>query len=91
MTLGQEVDLLLDPVCIVFAVNCEIFNDTIKIGAIYLEPQCTEAQVHLSGGGATVVVDLPPEWLNRPNALVAWSVELPHHHEQVQRRAAVPG
>jgi hypothetical protein len=37
-----------------------------------------------------VVVDLPPEWLNRQNALVAWSVELPYHHEQVQQRVAVP-
>jgi hypothetical protein len=89
--MSKEVDLLLDPICIVFAVNCEILPEVVKVGAIYLEPFCVDQTVHLSGDGATVVVDLPLEWLNRQNALVAWSVELPYHHEQVQQRAAVPG
>ena len=89
--MSKEVDLLLDPICTVFAVNCEILPEVVKVGAIYLEPFCVDQAVHLGGDDASVVVDLPPEWLNRQNALVAWSVELPYHHEQVQQRAAVPG
>jgi len=77
----QEVDLLLDPICTIFAINCEILPEHVKIGAIYVEPLRADRVVHLSSEDATVVLDLPPEWLNRQNALVAWSVELPHHYE----------
>lgn len=89
--MSKEVDLLLDPICTIFAVNCEILPEFVKVGAFYLEPFCVDRTVHLAGDDATVVVDLPLDWLNRQNALVAWSVELPYHHEQVQQRAAVSG
>jgi len=89
--MSKEVDLLLNPICTIFAVNCEILPESVKVGAIYIEPFTVEQAVHLSGEDANVEVDLPPQWLNRQNALIAWSVELPYHHEHVQQRAAVPG
>lgn len=80
LLMPKEVDLLLDPICTIFAANCEILPEAVKVGAIYLEPHCADQTVHLSSEDATVVVDLPLEWLNCRNALVAWSVELPYHH-----------
>ena len=74
-------DLLLDPINTIFCVNCQLMESSLRVGAIYLEPLLTSTIVSLSDGSDTIVIDLPPELLNRTKPQFAWQVEFHLHVE----------
>jgi hypothetical protein len=73
-------ELLLDPICTIFAIDCTCTSDFLHVGAMYIEPLIQSQTVHLSSGDATLAVSLPPELLHRPTPTRAWDVELPIRH-----------
>lgn len=77
-------DLLIDPVCTVFAVNCRVEGSTLHCGALYLEPLIPYKSIRLAYAGATLDVQLPLDLLNQPAPYRAWNVELSLSHEQVR-------
>ena len=72
-------DLLLDPINTIFAVNCQLMPQSLRVGAIYIEPLLTSTVVTLSDGDVTITVDLPPELLNQMRPKFAWQTELHLH------------
>ena len=74
-------DLLMDPECTVFAVNCELEDSTLHCGALYLEPLIPSQLIRLTHNGATLEVEIPPELVNQPVPYRAWNVELPLRNE----------
>ena len=80
-------DLLLNPIRIAWAVNCEIEEDSIRIGALYLEPRIPSQIIRLTSGSDIFDVVLPEELLHSAQSLRAWNIELPLHtyDEQVRQ------
>lgn len=77
-------DLLIDPVCTVFAVNCRVEGSTLHCGALYLEPLVPYKSIRLAYAGATLDVQLPLDLLNQPAPYRAWNVELSLSHEPLR-------
>lgn len=73
----MQVDVLRSPLNNAFAVNCEIEDNTITCGALYLAPRIQTPLMRLAYETVSVDVELPSELLNRPDALRAWSVTFP--------------
>lgn len=76
----SRYDLLLDPINTIFAVNCELTENSLRVGAIYCEPLLTSSIVTLSDGTDRINIVLPLELLNKTKPLSAWQVEF-HLHE----------
>lgn len=77
-------DLLIDPVCTVFAVNCRVEGSTLHCGALYLDPLVPYKSIRLAYAGATLDVQLPLDLLNQPAPYRAWNVELSLSHEPLR-------
>ena len=52
-------------------------EDSVRIGALYLEPNVPDQFIRLESGSDIFDVVLPSEFLHREEALRAWNVELP--------------
>lgn len=70
-------DLLRNPVNMCWAVNCLVEEDTVTIGALFLEPQVPGSIIRLQSGSDKIDVLIPEEYLRRSESLRAWNVELP--------------
>ena len=64
-----------------WAINCQVEEDSVRIGAIYLEPQIPSPNIRLESGSDKIDVLIPEEYLGRSESLRAWNVELPAPHE----------
>jgi hypothetical protein len=80
MSKSSTYELLLDPICTIFAIDCTLTGELLHVGAMYIEPLIQSQIVHLSSGDATLAVSLPEDLLHRPTPTRAWNVELPIHH-----------
>lgn len=80
MSKSSVYELLLDPICTIFAIDCTLTAGFLQVGAMYIEPLIQSQVVHLSSGDATLAVSLPEDLLHRPTPTRAWNVELPLHH-----------
>lgn len=78
--MSKQYDLLLDPITTVFAVNCVLEPDHLKVGAIYLEPLLVSPIVTLTDGTDRINIVLPAELLNKTKPQSAWMVQF-HLHE----------
>ena len=74
-------DILIDPINTVFAVNCEVEEDALHCGALYLEPLVQSQFIRLTHDGASIDVELPPELIGQAAPQKAWNVTLPLRHE----------
>jgi hypothetical protein len=74
-------ELLLDPICTIFAIDCTINSTSIHVGALYVEPLIQSEIVQLADGDAKLSVSLPFDLLHRPTPTRAWDIELPIHHD----------
>jgi hypothetical protein len=72
-----QFDLLLDPICTIFAINCRVSGSTLEIGALYLEPLIQDSLVTLSHEDVTLKAELPLSLLHSPRAFIAVDYELP--------------
>ena len=70
-------DLLRNPVNFAWAVNCYVEEDSVRIGALYLEPQIPTDIIRLAHNGQHVDVLIPDEYLNKVESMRAWNVDLP--------------
>jgi hypothetical protein len=70
-------DLLRNPVNFAWAVNCLVEEDSVHIGALYLEPQIPDPNIRLAYNERYVDVIIPEEYIKRTESLRAWNVELP--------------
>lgn len=77
-------DLLRNPINSMWAINCLVEEDTVRIGALYLEPGLPNNQVRLSHDDESIMVTVPDEYLRRTEALRAWNVELPFVNESAR-------
>ena len=73
----MKFDLMMDPIHTIFAIDCQVTRDKLKVGAIYLDPMIQSAVVQLSSGAATLRVELPSQLLNRSVPTTGWDVEFP--------------
>lgn len=73
----MQYDLLLNPGRFAWAVNCSVGEDSVRIGALYLEPNVPDPNIRLTDGSDIFDVVLPDEYLRQPSAQRAWNVELP--------------
>lgn len=70
-------DLLRNPVNFAWAVNCSVEEDSVHIGALYLEPQIPDPNIRLAYNDRYIDVTIPDEYVNKTESLRAWNVELP--------------
>jgi hypothetical protein len=73
----MQHDLLMDVAHMVYAVNCQEQGDTLHCGALYLEPLIPFKSIRLSYESATVMVELPDEFVNQSEPLRSWAIKLP--------------
>ena len=79
--MDQHYDLLRNPINLMWAVNCTMTQDSVRIGALYIEPDIPEENIRLESGSDKIDVVIPEEFLRQSTALRAWNVELPIKHE----------
>ena len=78
----MQFDLLLNPGRFAWAVNCTVDEDSVRIGALYLEPNVPDQFIRLESGSDIFDVVLPEEYVRQDQSLRAWNVELPlNQHE----------
>lgn len=70
-------DLLRNPVNFCWAVNCLVEEDSVRIGALYLEPNIPDTNIRLTHMDQSVDVVIPDEYVRRSDSLRAWNIELP--------------
>lgn len=63
----------------VYAVDCELTEDALICGGLYLDPRIMTAVIRLANQEATLDVELPEELLNRPDPICSWAVTLNLH------------
>ena len=86
----MHFDLLLNPIRLVWAVNCQVEEDSIRIGALYLEPQIPDQIIRLSSGSDIFDIVLPEELLRSEQSFRAWNIELPlHTHDEQVRQPSL--
>lgn len=51
-------------------------DDSVRIGALYLEPNVPDSNIRLESGNNVVDVVLPEEFLRQGKAQRAWNVQL---------------
>ena len=73
----MQYDLLLNPGRFAWAVNCRADEDSVRIGALYLEPHVPSQLIRLESGSDVFDVVLPAEFLKRSEPLRAWNCVLP--------------
>ena len=73
----MQYDLLLNPGRFCWAVNCVVEEGSVRIGALYLEPNVPDPNIRLTDGSDIFDVVLPEEYVRQPVSMRAWSVELP--------------
>lgn len=73
----MQYDLLLNPGRFVWAVNARVEEDSVRIGALYLEPNVPDPNIRLTHNDEHFDVELPEEYLGRSYAQRAWNVDLP--------------
>ena len=73
----MQHDLLMDAAHMVYAVNCQVQDDTLHCGALYLEPLVPFNTIRLAYEAANVMVELPSELVNQSEPFMAWSIHLP--------------
>ena len=72
-----QYDLLSNPINTCWAINCVVGEDSVRIGAFYLEPNIPTPNIRLTHNDEHITVALPEEYLKRREALRAWNIELP--------------
>ena len=77
----MQFDLLLNPGRFAWAINCWVEEGTIRIGALYLEPDVPTPNIRLQSGGDIFEAILPDELLRQENAQRAWNITLPLTNE----------
>ena len=77
----MQFDLLLNPGRFAWAINCWVEEDTVRIGALYLEPDVPTPNIRLQSGGDIFEAILPEELLRQENAQRAWNITLPLTNE----------
>lgn len=73
----MQYDLLLNPGRFAWAVNCIVEESSVRIGALYLEPNVPDPNIRLTHNDAYFDVVLPEEFLRVTDAQRAWNIELP--------------
>lgn len=73
----MQHDLLMDAAHMVYAVNCQIQDDALHCGALYLEPLVPFKSIRLAYGTASVMVELPDELVNQAEPFRSWAIDLP--------------
>ena len=73
----MQHDLLMDAAHMVYAINCQEQDATVHCGALYLEPLIPFKTIRLSYESASVMVELPDEFVNQTEPLRSWSIDLP--------------
>lgn len=75
----MQFDLMLNPGRFAWAVNVMVEEEegTVRIGALYLEPNVPDPNIRLTHGSDIFDVVLPEEFVRRGENLRAWNVELP--------------
>jgi len=79
----SHYDLLKNPINLVWAVNCVVEEDSLRVGALYLEPNIPTPIIRLSYQTDHIEVVLPDEYLRSSDSMRAWNVELPIHNPSV--------
>lgn len=76
----------MNPTRTVYAVNCQIKEQRLSCGALYVETNHVHEVIRLSDSSAKLDVRLPTDLLDQPTPKVGWNVELPilNTDEQVQ-------
>lgn len=75
--MSDSIDLLKNPINLMYAVNCQVDDDTLRCGAIYLEPMIPTPNIRLMHTEGVIEVRLPDELLNRIDSYRAWNLDLP--------------
>ena len=78
----MQFDVLLNPGRFAWAINANVGENSVRIGALYLEPNVPSPNIRLESGGDIFNVVLPEEYLRQPHALRAWNVELPYQQDE---------
>ena len=78
----MQFDVLLNPGRFAWAVNAKVGENSVRIGALYLEPNVPTPNIRLESGSDIFDVVLPEEYLRQPDALRAWNVELPFQQDE---------
>ena len=78
----MHLDLLTNPIFLAYAVNCEIEQDHIVVGAIYLAPDISEPEIPLVSGETKVTAVLPEELIRKSEPMRAWNIKLPLQIEE---------
>lgn len=73
----MQYDVMLNPGRFAWAVNVLVEDDSVRIGALYLEPNVPDPNIRLESGSDVVDVILPAEFLKQRSSQRAWNVELP--------------
>ena len=73
----MQYDLMLNPGRFAWAVNVTVEEGTLRIGALYLEPNVPDPNIRLESGDDVFDVLIPEEYLRRNSAQRAWNVQLP--------------
>lgn len=73
----MQYDLLLNPGRFCWAVNCVVEESSVRIGALYLEPNVPDPNIRLTDGSDIFDVVLPEEYVRQSVSMRAWGVELP--------------
>lgn len=71
-----QIDLLRNPINLVYAVNCQIEDTTLRCGALFLEPMIPTSNIRLQSEETQIEIELPEELLNRQESTRAWNIEL---------------
>ena len=77
----MQYDLLLNPGRFAWAVNCTVEEDSVRIGALFLEPNVPDQFIRLESGSDVFDVVLPEEYVRQGQSLRAWNVALPLNDE----------
>ena len=85
----MSYDLLVDPFNTVFAIDCEIRNNTLHCGALYVSPQVPFDFIRLAGSGASIDVVLPAQLRDQAQTLTLVEAQLPLH-DAAQLQHPVP-
>lgn len=70
----MSTELYTDAINQVTAIDCTFDRDTVKVGAIYLEPETPCDKIRLSNGTHSFWIHLPEDLLHNPEPCCAWNL-----------------
>ena len=73
----MHCDVLTNAINCGWAINCEITEEAVTIGAFYLESDMPGRELPLQNGSVKVTLLLPEELVKNPEPFRAWNITLP--------------